>query len=119
MRVAHEIYPNDVSIWAEDCIHNYPGGQCVWAALETMFRHCDMHSADGLAERAMKEGWHGAHDGNIRAFCRKVGVEIEEGHSIADLKRAVEQNTGAVIFIPGHAIYLTGLDDQSARIVDN
>jgi len=93
---------------------------CVWCACQTCFHGAArIESFAGVRDRAVAEGWRGAGQSNVLAYCKTAGIEVETGTSIEFLKRAVAQGTGAVVFIPGHAVYLCGIDDESARVIDN
>lgn len=95
-------------------------GNCTWCAAETCFwGAAKLEKFKGLTDRAVKEGWHGASIQNILAYCKAAGVEAETGSGAEFVKHAVAKGCGAAIHIPGHFVYCCGIDDESARIIDN
>lgn len=103
------------------------GPKCVWCATETIFwGAAGLEEFKGLRDRSVK-GWSGGADRqNIISYIqdwtkegRAEGVKLKQGKSYAFFKEACDSGTGAVFFIPGHALALVGIDEESARVIDN
>jgi hypothetical protein len=95
-------------------------GNCVWCATETCFwGAANLEAFAGITDRAISSGWHGAGTSNLTSYCQTVQVPCLRGSGVEFFKTAVANGTGAVGFIPGHAIFVCGIDDSSARIIDN
>jgi len=82
---------------------------------------CGLEQFKGIKETAVKHGWRGASMRNVLAALKDAGVECEYTYQrdYGLLKRAVAAGVGAYIEIPGHALYLVGIDDNGVRVIDN
>lgn len=95
---------------------------CVWCVAETLcWGAAGLEEFRGIKATAVKHGWRGASMGNVLGAMKSAGVPYE---ATADrdydlLKRAVAFGTGAYFEVPGHALYLCGIDDTGVRVIDN
>jgi hypothetical protein len=104
-------------------------GNCVWCAAETvMWGGAGLEEFQGITQRAIANGWHGASIQNVKAACDDAKIPVEwqsfKRGDTALLYKAVENCTGAYIEIrsnprEGHAVALVGIDDNQVRIIDN
>lgn len=102
-------------------------GNCVWCAVEECFwGAANLVEFQGIKERALKSGWRGADSGNVIGYIRdwqadgRAGeTKVKQGRSYEFFRAACDSGTGAVIFVPGHALFLCGIDETSARVLDN
>lgn len=96
-------------------------GNCTWCAVESVFGAAGYGSFDGIKERAVREGWHGAHIGNVVSALKDAGVEyklVTDGDlSIFDYAR--KEGVGLLVEIPGHHLACVGLTADAAYMVDN
>lgn len=120
----------DVMIPVENRIRNR-NSNCVYAACETAFVPAGYESFRGIMNRAVKEGWHGSGLNDVLAAIKDVKdkdgkpVKIEYktqpsgSRSNQIFYDAVKEGVGCYFEIPGHALVLVGIDEQSVRIIDN
>lgn len=111
----------DVFIPREWRIRNR-NGNCVWCTVEMVFWGAAGHEQfKGITERAIKEGWHGAEMENVLSAARQANIEVvfTRNRDYKVLYDSVKNGTGAYIQIPGHAITVVGIDEESVRIIDN
>lgn len=117
-----ELKPGDVWIPPQWRVRNTQGN-CVWSAVETVGRQSGLKSLEGIKERAVQNGWHGAFVDNVELAFKdaKIPYDVTKHKEYSLLGRAVKNGTGAYIQIDGnsHAVVLVGIDSDSVRIVDN
>jgi len=75
----------------------------------------------GIIDTADKHGWRGASMKNVLAAMKDAGIEYEYTYKrdYDLLRRGVAAGIGCYIEIPGHALYLCGIDDTGVRVIDN
>jgi len=116
----------DVFVPKELRPRNY-GPKCVWCAVQTCFYGAaGLEEFNGIRDRAITSWQGGADRPHVIAYLesweregRSGGVKLRQGKGYEFFRQACEANTGAVFFIPGHALYLCGIDETSARVIDN
>lgn len=119
-RTQDQLYPHDV-LMPKDCyVHNEPGGQCVWAALEAMGRDANLPPLFGITDRARREGWHGAGGDDVATLLTRCKIPFDDSISTySRLKDALHKGYPVLVFFPGHAVVALGADEKSVRYMDN
>lgn len=95
---------------------------CVWAAAQTIFHGAAGYpEAEGLFKAAVNDRrwWNGANPENLIGFCQREKIPYRVVRKFEEYKKACDEGLGVVLFIPGHALALVGLDETEARIIDN
>ena len=95
-------------------------GNCVWQAAETVFwGGGGLQSFEGLFQRAVREGWHGSGMEALISYAETVGVEcvytFRRDYQV--LYDGVKAGCGVYIQVPGHALVLVGIDNESVRVI--
>ena len=115
-------YPGDAMIAKELRIRN-THDNCVWAAAETITTAAGWESFKGITHRAAGEGWRGAcMDNVIQAFkdaCIPYRAQPQSDRSATIFYQAMKEGVGCYFQVPGHALVCGGIDENSARIIDN
>ncbi len=112
--------PGDAWIPVEFRIRNRESN-CVWAAAETVCLGAGRESFRGIMGRAVKEGWRGS---DIKAVIKgfddaKIPYRYEATRDPAIYYEAMKEGVGCYFQIYEHALVCVGLDETSARIIDN
>lgn len=125
---AQELEPRDSGLKDGDifiprrCRVRNKNGNCVYAAAQTVFYGgAGLIGFENIFDSALREGWHGSCMEDLLAACEKSGIKYEAtfNRDYNFLKKSIARGVACYIEIPGHALTLVGIDDESARIIDN